>query len=142
MVPKRRGVGGIALHRDGGVVISGRNICHVKDGETRNVFAVDDGNDLDQVLAAFKAMEEWPADDRRPMVLVGKTTKGWWPAARDGKIDGRDQVISYPSHPYAFKMNSEYFVTLAESFARGHGDEPHTAGGRDSDAITGPISRR
>ena len=41
VVPKRRGVGGIALHRDGGVVISGRNICHVKDGETRIVFAVD-----------------------------------------------------------------------------------------------------
>ena len=41
VVPKRRGVGGIALHRDGGVVISGKNICHVKDGETRIVFAVD-----------------------------------------------------------------------------------------------------
>lgn len=39
VVPKRRGVGGIALHADGGVVISGRNICHVLDGETRIVFA-------------------------------------------------------------------------------------------------------
>jgi xylono-1,5-lactonase len=39
VVPKRRGVGGIALHADGGVVISGRNICHVRDGETRVVFA-------------------------------------------------------------------------------------------------------
>ena len=41
VVPKRRGVGGIALHTDGGVVISGRNICHVRDGETRIVFAPD-----------------------------------------------------------------------------------------------------
>jgi xylono-1,5-lactonase len=41
-VPKRRGVGGIAIHADGGLVISGRNICHVKDGETRNVFEQDD----------------------------------------------------------------------------------------------------
>lgn len=41
VVPKRRGVGGIALHADGGVVISGRNICHVRDGETRVVFALD-----------------------------------------------------------------------------------------------------
>jgi xylono-1,5-lactonase len=39
VVPKRRGVGGIALHADGGLVISGRNICHVRDGETRVVFA-------------------------------------------------------------------------------------------------------
>jgi gluconolactonase len=38
-VPKRRGVGGVALHADGGLVISGRNICHVRDGETRIVFA-------------------------------------------------------------------------------------------------------
>jgi xylono-1,5-lactonase len=41
IVPKRRGVGGIAFHADGGVVISGRNICHVRDGETRIVFAPD-----------------------------------------------------------------------------------------------------
>ena len=39
VVPKRRGVGGIALHADGGIVVSGRNIAHVKDGETRIVFA-------------------------------------------------------------------------------------------------------
>ncbi len=42
VVPKRRGVGGIALHADGGLVISGRNVCHVKDGETRVLFARDD----------------------------------------------------------------------------------------------------
>lgn len=41
VVPKRRGVGGIALHADGGLVISGRNICHVLDGATRVVFAPD-----------------------------------------------------------------------------------------------------
>ena len=41
-VPKRRGVGGIAIHADGGLVISGRNICHVKDGETRVIFEQDD----------------------------------------------------------------------------------------------------
>lgn len=37
-IPKRRGVGGIALHADGGLVVGGRNICHVKNGETRVVF--------------------------------------------------------------------------------------------------------
>jgi D-xylonolactonase len=42
VVPKRRGVGGIALHADGGIVISGRNICHVRDGVTRIVFDVED----------------------------------------------------------------------------------------------------
>lgn len=40
IVPKRRGVGGIAVHRDGGVVISGRDLVHVRDGETRTLFVV------------------------------------------------------------------------------------------------------
>jgi len=42
LVPKRRGVGGIALHAAGGVVVSGKNICHVKDGESRIVFELED----------------------------------------------------------------------------------------------------
>lgn len=42
VVPRRRGVGGIALHADGGVVVSGKNICHVKDGQTRIFFQRDD----------------------------------------------------------------------------------------------------
>jgi gluconolactonase len=42
VVPRRRGVGGIALHADGGVVVSGKNICHVKDGVTRILFQRDD----------------------------------------------------------------------------------------------------
>jgi len=49
IIPKRRGVGGIALHADGGVIVSGRNICHVKDGNTRVVFDLEDApgfNDL------------------------------------------------------------------------------------------------
>ena len=41
VVPKRRGVGGIALHADGGIVISGRDISHVVDGTTRTLFATD-----------------------------------------------------------------------------------------------------
>jgi len=49
VVPKRRGVGGIVLHEAGGIVISGKNICHVKDGASRIVFDVEDApgfNDL------------------------------------------------------------------------------------------------
>src|SRR6516165_6572316 len=42
VVPKRRGVGGISLHADGGIVISGKNICHVRDGKTRILYERDD----------------------------------------------------------------------------------------------------
>lgn len=37
VIPKRRGVGGICLHADGGLVVSGRNIAHVRDGVTRAI---------------------------------------------------------------------------------------------------------
>ncbi|MEY2590043.1 MAG: hypothetical protein QOJ67_2027 [Acidimicrobiaceae bacterium] len=44
MVPKRKGVGGLALHEDGGVVISGRDIVHVQpDGTNRFLFAAPEG---------------------------------------------------------------------------------------------------
>ena len=50
VIPKRRGVGGIALHADGGLVVSGKNVCHVKDGVTRILFERPEGvlgfNDL------------------------------------------------------------------------------------------------
>ena len=44
MVPKRKGVGGLALHEDGGVVVSGRDIVHVQpDGTNRLLFSPPDG---------------------------------------------------------------------------------------------------
>jgi xylono-1,5-lactonase len=42
VVPKRRGVGGIAVHADGGIVCSGRDLVHVReDHEPRIVLHVD-----------------------------------------------------------------------------------------------------
>ena len=87
-----------------------------------NVLCLDDGNDYDQVLAALQAMQHWDDDDRRPMIVVGRTVKGWWPGARDGAIPGYgDQVVGHASHPYAMKMNSPYFVALAETFEQRFG---------------------
>ena len=61
-----------------------------------NVFVVQDGNAYDQVVAALKTMEHWDPADRRPMIAIGKTTKGYWPAAVDRKIpDFGDQVVGY-----------------------------------------------
>jgi transketolase len=82
-----------------------------------NVFVIKDGNAYDEVVAALRTMEQWDPSDRRPMALLGKTTKGYWPTAVDGLIPGAgDQLVGYPSHPYAFKMNSEYFQALARTF--------------------------
>jgi len=35
VVPKRKGVGGVCLHADGGIVVTGRDISHVKNGISR-----------------------------------------------------------------------------------------------------------
>ena len=89
-----------------------------------NVFALENGNDYDQILSALKTMEDWPVEDRRPMIVIGKTTKGYWPGAVNGQIPGYGpQLVSYPSHPYALRMNSEYFVALAETFEKRYGVE-------------------
>ncbi len=58
------------------------------------------------------------------MIVDGKTIKGYWPGAVGGKIPGAgDQLVSYPSHPYAMKMNSDYFVALAATFEERYGVE-------------------
>ncbi|AWT60592.1 MAG: hypothetical protein DF168_01807 [Candidatus Moanabacter tarae] len=87
-----------------------------------NVIPLEDGNDYNQIVSVLRKMEDWDPADRRPMIVIGNTTKGYWPAAKDEKIPGYgDQLVSFPSHPYGFKMNSEYFVALAETFEKRFG---------------------
>ncbi len=111
----------------GGVIDAKYNQYRLADQWTSygwNVFALDNGNDYDQIIAALKMMEEWNPEDRRPMVVIGKTIKGYWPCAVDGKLPGMcDQIVGYLSHPYSHKMNSEYFVTLAKTFEQQYGVE-------------------
>jgi transketolase len=106
----------------GGVIASKYDRYQIDDQWTSygwNVFALEHGNNYDQILAALKTMEDWDPADRRPMIVIGRTTKGYWPGAVDGKIPGYgEQLVSYPSHPYALRMNSEYFVALAETFEK------------------------
>ena len=89
-----------------------------------NVMTLDDGNDYNQVVAALKTMEDWDHEDDRPMIVVGKTVKGWWPAAQNGHIPGYgEQVVSYQSHPYNLAMNGDYFRGLAATFEKRFGVE-------------------
>jgi gluconolactonase len=43
VLPKRRGIGGMCLHADGGLVMTGRDVIHVRDGEQRVVLGGMDG---------------------------------------------------------------------------------------------------
>jgi transketolase len=67
-------------------------------------------------------MDDWDPADRRPMIVFGKTTKGYWPAAVDRTIPGwGPQIVSFQSHPFGFKMNSDYVVALAKTFEARYG---------------------
>ena len=104
-----------------------------------NVFALENGNDYGQVAAALKTMERWDPQDRRPMIVVGNTVKGYWPGAMDGRIPGYGpQTVGYGSHPYALKMNSEYFIALASTFEKHYGVE---FSGIRQGAVTDPRER-
>src|ERR1035437_5031020 len=111
----------------GGVIASKYEAYRLVDQWTSygwNVLPLEHGNSYPDIVAAFKAMEDSDPADRRPMVLIGKTTKGYWPGAVDGKIPGvGDQLVGYKSHPYAMKMNSDYFVALAQTFEQRFGVE-------------------
>jgi transketolase len=80
-----------------------------------NVFDVADGHDYGQILDALQKMENWDPDDRRPMIVIGKTTKGYWPAPI------AEQIVGYASHPFGFKMNSDYIVSLASTYEERYG---------------------
>jgi gluconolactonase len=41
VIPKRRGVGGIALHAEGGLVVGGRDLIHVQNGATRALLSIE-----------------------------------------------------------------------------------------------------
>lgn len=82
-----------------------------------NVLELDNGNDYAQILRTLTVMERWDPADRRPMIVIGRTTKGYWPCAVER------QLVSYHSHPYGQKMNSDYFVSLAGSFEDRYGVE-------------------
>jgi transketolase len=54
--------------------------------------------------------------------MIGKTVKGYWPAAMNGKLtDQHDQIVGYKSHPYGHKLNGDYFVAMATTFEKHYG---------------------
>lgn len=109
----------------GGVIDSkytGYNLVEQWTSYGWNVIVVEDGGDYGQVVAALQKAEQCDPADRRPIVLIARTTKGYWPTAVRGSIaEQGDQIVGYPSHPYGFKMNSDYFLSLATTFEKRYG---------------------
>ncbi len=81
VVEKRRGVGGLVLHEDGGIVCSGRDLIHVRDGETRTLLAVDG-------VTGFNDLHT----DARGRVLVGSLR--YRPLAGEDPVPGEIWLVS------------------------------------------------
>jgi transketolase N-terminal domain/subunit len=80
-----------------------------------NVITIENGGDYGQVIGMLEAMEAIDPADKRPVIAIAKTTKGYWPAASNGQLTPTvKQIVSYQSHPYGYKMNSDYFVALGQ----------------------------
>jgi D-xylonolactonase len=52
VVPKRRGVGGIVLHEDGGVIVTGRDVLHVRDGGSRTLLSLEGATGFNDLATA------------------------------------------------------------------------------------------
>jgi sugar lactone lactonase YvrE len=91
IVPRRRGVGGIVAHADGGWVLSGRTVLHVSpDGEQRELIA-------DEAACGFNDLGATPGGELLAGVLRYRPLAGETP--RDGQLlrlgsDGRARVLS------------------------------------------------
>ena len=86
VVPKRRGVGGIALHADGGLVIGGKNICHVKDGTTRVLFTRDDAPGFNDLFTDAQGRVYTGTMKSDPFKFEGERVRGeCWRIDAEGK---------------------------------------------------------
>lgn len=88
VVPKRRGVGGIVLHVDGGIVVSGRDILHVREGQNRRLLAVEGvlgWNDIcaDSAGRVYAGSIRFAVFDADTQPVPGEL----W------RIDGQDQAV-------------------------------------------------
>jgi hypothetical protein len=64
-----------------------------------NVMTMANGHDYDQIVGALKAMDDVDPNDRRPIIVIGKTIKGYWPTASNGKIAGSTDQVRRLSEP-------------------------------------------
>jgi sugar lactone lactonase YvrE len=111
VVEKRRGIGGLVPHAGGGVVVSGRSVAHVRDGETRELLSlegVEGFNDLftdadGRVLAGalrfhpFKGEEPVPGEVWRidaPGAAQVMATGILWPNGIGNAPDGDVMYVS------------------------------------------------
>jgi gluconolactonase len=112
VIPKRRGVGGLALHADGGVVVTGRTLIHVRDGEVRELFAPEGALGLNDLTT-----------DPEGRVLVGTLRMDWAQpeAGRPGEvwrigIEERQELVNGIQYPNGMAFSPDRRTLYVSDF--------------------------
>ena len=72
------------------------------------VYYLEDGSNYRDLLETFKQLDEHPFEDKRPLVIIGKTVK-----VGGLKIN---QITGHKSHPFGFGTNGDYVLELMKTF--------------------------
>jgi sugar lactone lactonase YvrE len=112
VIPKRRGVGGLALHADGGVVVTGRTLIHVGDGQTRELFAPEGALGLNDLTT-----------DAEGRVLVGTLRMNWREpeAGLPGEIwrigsEGKELLVEGIQYPNGMAFSPDSLTLYVSDF--------------------------
>jgi sugar lactone lactonase YvrE len=97
VIPKRRGVGGMCLHADGGLVVSGRDLVHVRDGESRALLELEGVTGFNDLTAAPDGSLYVGALRFRPFAGEDPVPGDIWHLAADGTAERVLDDVDWPN---------------------------------------------
>lgn len=104
IIPRRRGIGGLALHQDGGLVVSGKTVVHQTAAGARTLLTLDDVVGFNDLMT-----------DRAGRIYVG--------SLRSGAMELSERT---PGDVWRIEPDSQQTLAYANvSFANGLGFAPH-----------------
>lgn len=117
VVPKRRGIGGLLLHADGGLVVSGRDVVHVRAGESRRLLAVDGVSGFNDMTADAAGRVLAGALRFRPFAGESPVPGEVWRAGAGGASQALFGDVDWPN---GLGFSPDGRTLYASDYHRGH----------------------
>jgi sugar lactone lactonase YvrE len=115
VIPKRRGIGGMCLHADGGLVVSGRDVVHVRDGESRTLLAGEGVAGYNDMVAAPDGSVYVGVLRFRPFAGEDPVPGDVWRVA----VGGPEEVFSGIDWPNGIGLSPDGSTVYACDYASG-----------------------
>jgi xylono-1,5-lactonase len=116
VVPKRRGVGGMLFHADGGLVVSGRDLVHVRDGETNPLLALEDVAGFNDMTSDAQGRVYIGALKFRPFAGESPVPGAIWRVERGGAAS---ELLTGIDWPNGIGFSPDGGTVYASDYARG-----------------------